>query len=356
MAETRMREWSELYDATAIEQEYTATLPDWQHEDYRLFCIGLKMIVRGRRLQAEANGNEYFEEGNQQSSIAECYGQSDRRREGSGVHLGYGYLEYCPFGDLGQLIDRKGDQQFPELFIWLVFRGLAKALLILHCGRSIADEEPAQEEVRENTQLEDEDWEPQVNLDIKTRNICLGGNDTVYPAFKMPKMIDFGETYGTVEDAIDITRDRGTDGWRAPEAQTGPHPHNDAAITIATSIFQVGLVILNLVEGREILVNDLNQHMTVSPEYDGAYSAQLLFLVFDCLQLDPAERPTLWKILYETRRGIRRWQAANGDMTGVELDDVAVDLWKMRFAREEVAVGDLLPGEWLEEKRRPPAE
>ncbi|KAF1961854.1 kinase-like protein [Byssothecium circinans] len=289
--------------------------------------------------------------------IARLYGIVTRFRLGSGMHLGYGYMEFCRSGTLAELIRNKGAQQFPELFIWLVFRNLAKAILIMQAGILMPDHEPLFNLRVANHLIptRDQGWFPLVNLDIKPSNVCLTGRNVVYPAFEVAKMIDFGDTVRAIvgNDGTypNLPKNWGTEGWRAPEAQTGQHQFADAILTSQASIFSTALVILSLIEGREILYDPNMPITNLSPTYNNAYSTQLVDLVFDCLAPNPDERPSLMEVLYETKEGIRRWQQANGDMTGVRLDDTA-EAWRMRFEREEIPLGHQLPPDWMAGKRR----
>jgi hypothetical protein len=73
--------------------------------------------------------------------------------------------------------------------LWLIFRGLAEALLFKLTGTVIGSDEPP-----ELTHVfpTEPGWKPVVNTDIKDTNVVLGyAADGYYPSHKSAQMIDF---------------------------------------------------------------------------------------------------------------------------------------------------------------------
>ena len=114
-------------------------------------------------------------------------------------------------------------RQLPEAFIWIVFRGLAEALYMLFSGKAIAIDQPneASAKVKDpalRVQARIDGWRPIVNTDIKMANVVLTDPGATFPAYKTPKMIDFGNCFDTDTVVERHTRERGvgTPGWRPP--------------------------------------------------------------------------------------------------------------------------------------------
>jgi hypothetical protein len=151
---------------------------------------GIKSSVfKEYRIQSELN-----EAGSQH--ILNARTASCRERPTSPTFLGYIYLDWAPFGSLDDLLENAPTgKQFPEPFLWLIFRGLAEALHVQLTGLAVAPNDPPQEEsTRRNNQLLRRDgWEVVVNTDIKLGNIVLGHSQRDhYPAYKTVQLIDFG--------------------------------------------------------------------------------------------------------------------------------------------------------------------
>jgi serine/threonine protein kinase len=69
------------------------------------------------------------------------------------------------------------------------------------------------------------DWKPIINPDIKPMNVMLGeAQDNYYPAYKIPKMIDFGICFddNRLDTALSKLDGFGTPGWHAPVCPTIP--------------------------------------------------------------------------------------------------------------------------------------
>ncbi|CAA9963181.1 S-TKc domain containing protein [Pyrenophora teres f. maculata] len=226
--------------------------------------------------------------------------------------------------------------QIPEPMLWHIFWGAAEAWLLMQTGHTIDEDQP--EEPNPFFQVTQEDsgpWAPIVNTDIKHMNIVLG--DAVqdyYPAYKMPKMIDFGlghddNRYPNKRSKLNRdgtwkTAHRGTPGWNPPEAYHRPwKEYENEAIDGRTDIWQVGLVMLNLMEDRPIRLEGnqkVGTDMEHSKEYKRTYSCALEQLVFDCFAMDPKKHPTIGNILYRTRVGRKCWENAYGNLNVPDAD------------------------------------
>jgi len=85
-------------------------------------------------------------------------------------------------------------RQIPEVFLWIIFRAMVEALALMQTGkvksppsRVVLDPKQADVDI-----VPMKDWKPMVHQDIKLQNMVLAESDDYYPAFKLPKMIDFG--------------------------------------------------------------------------------------------------------------------------------------------------------------------
>jgi hypothetical protein len=92
---------------------------------------------------------------------------------------------------------------------------------------------------------------------------------------------------------------------------------------------------LNLMEGARTRLDHTKQKLDHTlqhtPNYDRTYSRALESLVFDCLTADPTKRPSLSKVLYETRRGLTSWQKAYGDVS----EDEVMEMFRVPLEEEE---------------------
>jgi hypothetical protein len=94
-----------------------------------------------------------------------------------------------------QILTPTSQRQFPEPFLWLVFRALAEALHVMRTGLSVPHTQPtvATSTTKNASLPKAPGWKPIVNTDIKLANVVLGNpQPNRYPAYKTPKMIDFG--------------------------------------------------------------------------------------------------------------------------------------------------------------------
>jgi hypothetical protein len=94
-----------------------------------------------------------------------------------------------------QILTPPSQRQFPEPFLWLMFRALAEALHVMRTGLSVPHTQPteAMSTIKNTALPKAPEWRPIVNTDIKLPNVVLGNpQPNRYPAYKTLKMIDFG--------------------------------------------------------------------------------------------------------------------------------------------------------------------
>ncbi|KAI1512014.1 Protein kinase domain containing protein [Pyrenophora tritici-repentis] len=232
----------------------------------------------------------------------------------------------------------------------------------MQTGRTIdADQSEVPNQVFQVSQEDSGPWVPIVNSDIKDLNIVLGNAvQDCYPGYKMPKMIDFGLTFDdnrypdarSKKDELGawITAFRGTTGWNPPEAYaTSWKEYENEAINGRTDIWQVGLVMLNLMEGQARVLNEkhkVGRNMQHATEYKRTYSYALERLAFDCLTMDPKRRPTVGNILYRTRVGRKAWEQAYGNMNVPDAD--VLERFRMTWSKDPIEEGT----QWIPRKRR----
>lgn len=128
--------------------------------------------------------------------ILKARAKSFRHRPTSPSHLGYLYLDWAPFGSLSDFNGAAPrEKQFPEPFLWLIFRGLVEALHVQQTGLAVAPDHPSKEDsTQENHDLPKKDgWVGIVNTDIKLDNVVLNHSQPDhYPAYKTAQVVDFG--------------------------------------------------------------------------------------------------------------------------------------------------------------------
>ncbi|CBX97204.1 hypothetical protein LEMA_P103350.1 [Plenodomus lingam JN3] len=299
------------------------------------------------------------------ANILDLHGYSYRSRP-IPPQLGYLYMEYAPYGDLSDLLKALNGYddtaQLPEPFLWLVFRGLAEALLLMQTGRTILPTQPSRPI---NPILPLEGWNPIVNPDIKPRNVVLGKpRPDYYPGYKCAKMIDFGICWDDERSSLSGNkRGFGTRGYQPPVRQVAlsigktntaqeqtmnpPSGYRDYPINISSEIFNVGLIIFSLMEGRERTVDrfkDKIQHDQRS--YTCSYSYSLERLVSQCLYFKPPLRPILEELLYETRVGLERWERAYGSANKPEAELPSFAALPIQYS-DPFPIGGKAPEEWL---------
>ncbi|KAF2001517.1 kinase-like protein [Amniculicola lignicola CBS 123094] len=308
--------------------------------------------------------------------IVDLYGRSVRARghnlpppEPRPPFLGYIYMQYAPFGDLMELADsyRSGQQSstnMPEIFLWILLRGFAEALHTMRTGNLILPTEPMTSETPLNVRPH---WQPVVHLDIKPQNFVLGDSSQRYPAFKTPKLIDFGLAMreNLASDNWPTPADRqggwttGTQGFRPPEYVGGDRAHGTKPIGEKTELWTVAWTILLLMHKRGIPdrherpARGKNLTLVYRPYGDDVdmYSHALFDLVRRCLEVDPAKRPTLVQVLYETRIQLEKHERRWGGFEGKSSEDL-LEFFRVRFKDDEFAAGGRAPKDLRERVKR----
>jgi hypothetical protein len=107
--------------------------------------------------------------------------------------------------------------------LWLIFRRLDEALLLMLTGTVIDSDEPPGPTPVFPTEP---GWKPIVNTDIKDTNVVLGhAAENYYTSYKTPQMIDFGLAFDNGKFSNRAAKrteldqwatNRATIGWRAP--------------------------------------------------------------------------------------------------------------------------------------------
>lgn len=94
------------------------------------------------------------------------------------------------------------------------------------------------------------------------------------------------------------------------------HQPKQIQLTVETCTFNVGLIMLNLMEGTEMTCLDNSQPMRHTPTYSRCYSGALEELVFKCLEYNQGDRPSTYEVGYKTRAGLARWEDMYGGVWG----------------------------------------
>jgi serine/threonine protein kinase len=175
----------------------------------------------------------------------------------------------------------------PELFIWHVFESLVEAVRFCHCG-------PAGKRAM---------WDPIFHRDIIPGNILLHQDVKDEDNYPWVKLADFGCAVTESEVA-----EKGLRPGDLPEEDPGAVPSEGAVASEAADIFQIGLVIDELVSNELWLGGRRSAKLMCS--FD------LRYFVDICLSDDPVERPraaVLLEALQDRRtflkdRGVLRYR------------------------------------------------
>jgi serine/threonine protein kinase len=246
------------------------------------------------------------------------------------------YLEYCPYGDLGNLLAHHQtiNQPIPEPLIWQVFESLVSAGLIME--RRIVTQPNA-------------GWTEIVHRDFKPQNAFLGlhpqpvaGRDNwaAYPAVKLG---DYGlavETSPTDARNPVTFVDASTPRYYAPEqVDQGGNPR---LLTDKTNVFGVGITVMALMDYlNPIGVHNgwAASHASLLPHLSAqavsTYSRELVALVSSCVAYNQNTRPSFAHL----RASILRYTRGEG---GLPQDDRAQGMRASTVKKKKKKKGNLM--------------
>ncbi|KAK4628249.1 putative serine/threonine-protein kinase nek2 [Fulvia fulva] len=237
------------------------------------------------------------------------------------------YTEWCPMGDLADLITKYKEQPAPnnyiaEPMIWATAEALALAGLAMQHGT---------EDVDAGTLA---NWIPIIHRDLKPGNIFLADpspnaqGTTLWPSYPKPLLGDFGlaiETSPTDPHNPTWHLELGTPGYMAPEQlayidRTTLFHLNPTPLTEKTNVFGIGVILYSLltlnhgaasgIQPEFLGVNPQDQNPFTLQDDEGdpydqnnadKYTESLRGLIDECTHYDPALRPDFREILRRTR-------------------------------------------------------
>ena len=241
------------------------------------------------------------------------------------------YMEYCPHGDLLQLIVKHAKYDYangtamvddddnplpatriPIRALWSFFNDLAKAAFVMELGHDPTD----------SAAVEPPQWVEIVHRDIKPSNIFLAApiskTDRGIPVCKLG---DFGSAVPMEFDPLpnpEVMCRAGTKGWRAPEQQSYFDSEYRQELSSATNVWEIGRVMLALIELTHGFEQDLQNvrydddnagevlRSESEPQLRGLYGDELYDLVERCLQPMPLDRISAENLLQATQRQTKR--------------------------------------------------
>ncbi|KAI5361921.1 Putative serine/threonine-protein kinase, active [Septoria linicola] len=224
-------------------------------------------------------------------------------------------IEYCPFGDLFDYLDRytAADLSIPEPMLWYIFHKLAEQCLIMQRGSHIAQTAA---------------WLEIVHRDIKLDNIFIDvPTPGFFPAYPTPKLADFGFAFETHKNDLNNPIwywQAGTYPYMAPEQvvqlrrdkkivvipESPPcEPAAELQPMLAyTNIWAIGMCMLQLVSPQRIRSDEQLLYEDEQPAEHAiaewsksAYSKALLDLIEECMRFWPKERITPEELLKEIK-------------------------------------------------------
>ncbi|KAJ4337846.1 hypothetical protein N0V87_004402 [Didymella glomerata] len=248
-------------------------------------------------------------------------------------------MEYAPFGDLRSLLQRiKEDpmRQVPEPYLWLIFRAQIEALHAMHYGHVLTADTPPKHIAMQNP-----NWLPIINPDIRLGNAVLGDAQDRYPAFQTVKMIDFGHAF-RCEEITDKTKMMGTryicppvgtavklfqhaltlrqEQWR-DENNKLLEAYRHVPIYLDSEIYNVDVITLSLMKGEEQRMpspGDIFWHL---PAPNRCYSSQLHATVISCMRTEHKQRPTVKQLLQSIKYGLEAWEQSYGSADRKDLPE-----------------------------------
>ncbi|EPE30898.1 Protein kinase-like (PK-like) [Glarea lozoyensis ATCC 20868] len=206
-------------------------------------------------------------------------------------------MEYCELGSLYDLLERRDieSEPFHEETLWKFFECLVDGISVLSEGVNyVWDQATDQAQAQELGPAGP--WVQHVHFDMKPHNIMLGERDAQHPDTPILKLADFGLTeedwaisgiagiYGTATNVWAI----GFLMYSMIHLATGWRPPLDAFLPT---------FMINGGPARGITYGE-------SITTDSPISVQLRDLIFECLYMDPAHRPSLRDIKERVCRGL----------------------------------------------------
>ncbi|KAH6121955.1 hypothetical protein HBI64_161150 [Parastagonospora nodorum] len=268
---------------------------------------------------------------------------------------------------MNQQLKTSRKRQFPEPMLWLIFRGLAECLHMMHTGRTVAHNEPTfADRLMSNANLpRAAGWRPLTNVDIKLRNVVIGRpTPHWYASYKTALMIDFGHTahnkYPNKASKLQSARPVrykgiGTQGCRPPE-QFQPPPANrrNTPIDVRASIWNTGKIMYELMNQEFYNLSDPKIDIfKPSATFLGRrfrYWPELEILVRTCLAADPDARPHLNEILWASADSLEKWEQTAMRVSGPDVPPDMLWEWK----KEDFALDAVVPKHWHWHARKRP--
>jgi len=264
--------------------------------------------------------------------------------------LGYIYMEYAAYGSLADLLQRfktiPNQPQIPEPFLWLIFYDMASALYTCQAGyANLGFIPPHMANFLNELLNRAPHWRPIVNPDTKPANVVLGEASTLYPSYKVAKLIDWGLAF--TDQRYNTAAQKNARGWFGTRGYCPPEQYfpadwefADVPVDMKSCTFNIGLIMLYLMEGTDRIMTYPTDELRHLNGYAHTYSVTLENLMRRYLAMDSRNRPGSMEILSTSTLGLERWEKAYVDVKGKGLPAFA----SIQFDGEEFALGAQWPG------------